>query len=74
MHHSAPFVGKTLLVAGEKDVKFHEIATEMARACPAAELCVVEGCGHNVHYEDPAAYTRCVKQFLSRCSGFSGNA
>jgi len=74
MHHSAPFVEKTLLVGGEKDVKFHKIATEMARARPVAELCVVEGCGHNVHYEDPAAYTRCVKRFLSKCSGFSEGA
>ena len=55
----------TLLVTGECDTKFRAIASEMASLCPAAELHIAGGCGHNVHYEDPEAYTKAVKQFLS---------
>ncbi len=55
----------TLLVTGERDTRFRAIMSEMARLCPAAELHIADGCGHNVHYEDPEAYTQVVKQFLS---------
>lgn len=59
----------TLLVTGECDTKFRAIVSEMARLCPAAELHIAGGCGHNVHYEDPEAYTKVVKQFLRKHSG-----
>jgi len=53
-----------LLVAGALDPKYRGIAAEMAGLCPAAQLCVIDGCGHNVHYEDPQAYTQHVNRFL----------
>lgn len=54
-----------LLVAGALDPKYGGIAAEMAGLCTAARLCVIDGCGHNVHYEDPQAYTEHMKRFLS---------
>jgi 2-succinyl-6-hydroxy-2,4-cyclohexadiene-1-carboxylate synthase len=42
-----------LLVVGERDVKFREIAVRMAEAIASAELAVVAGAGHAVHLEQP---------------------
>lgn len=52
------------LVAGELDVKFAQLARRMAGACRSAELHLVPDCGHNVHWENEAGYTRLVKGFL----------
>lgn len=41
------------LVAGERDGKFQDIAWEMARSIPAAEVVVVPGTGHAAHLEAP---------------------
>ncbi|MBE3560378.1 MAG: 2-succinyl-6-hydroxy-2,4-cyclohexadiene-1-carboxylate synthase [Ktedonobacteraceae bacterium] len=53
-----------LLITGELDTKFCEIARQMAQSLPQAELCVVPGAGHTVHLEQPAAFASAVKQFL----------
>lgn len=42
-----------LLVAGERDEKFRQIAEEVAGSVPAAEVLVVPGVGHAVHLEAP---------------------
>ena len=44
-----------LLIVGERDRKFAQIAQEMARALPDARLEVVPGAGHAVHLEQPGA-------------------
>lgn len=54
-----------LLIVGEKDDKFKRIAAEMAPKCPRASICIVEGVGHNTHWEKPEEYARIVKGFLS---------
>jgi len=54
-----------LLIVGEKDDKFKRIAAEMAPKCPRASICIVQGAGHNVHWEKPEEYARTVKGFLS---------
>ena len=43
------------LVVGERDAKFRAIADAMAAASPRATVRVVEGAGHAVHLELPAA-------------------
>jgi 2-succinyl-6-hydroxy-2,4-cyclohexadiene-1-carboxylate synthase len=54
----------SLLIVGEQDAKLRSIASEMACESSSAQICVVPGCGHNVHYERPAAYTELVRNFL----------
>lgn len=41
------------LIVGERDHRFHAIASEMASEMPAANLIVVGGAGHAVHLEAP---------------------
>ena len=53
-----------LLVVGERDEKFRQIADEMARHCPSAKTEVVENAGHSVHFENPQEYTKLASQFL----------
>ncbi len=54
-----------LLIVGEKDDKFKRIAAEMAPKCPRASICIVQGTGHNTHWEKPEEYANQVKRFLS---------
>jgi 2-succinyl-6-hydroxy-2,4-cyclohexadiene-1-carboxylate synthase len=42
-----------MLVVGERDQKFREIASRMAESLPDAQLVVVSGVGHAVHLEVP---------------------
>src|SRR5438309_2367987 len=42
-----------VLVVGERDHKFREIASALAESIPEAELVVVPGTGHAVHLEAP---------------------
>jgi 2-succinyl-6-hydroxy-2,4-cyclohexadiene-1-carboxylate synthase len=44
-----------VLVAGERDRKFTEIAEQMAAAIPGAQVEVVANAGHAVHLEAPAS-------------------
>ncbi len=57
------------LIVGEKDDKFKRIAAEMAPKCPGASIYIVQGVGHNVHWEKTEEYARLVKDFLSPCIG-----
>ena len=43
----------TVLVVGERDHKFGQIAEEMRTRLPDASVEVVPGAGHAVHLEDP---------------------
>jgi len=54
----------TLLVVGELDRKFVDIAREMSEALPDAHVVVVPGAGHTVHLERPAAWVEAVASFL----------
>ena len=53
-----------LLITGARDEKFAAIARDMAAARPGAAWANVPGCGHNVHWEDPAEYTRLLRAFI----------
>lgn len=54
----------TLLIAGELDGKFVQLAERMTRAMPHARMVVVPGVGHTVHLEAPAAWLDAVVGFL----------
>lgn len=56
---------RTLLIAGENDEKFREIASQMARAMPNAKLQIVRNAGHAVHLEEPEIFDELVLSFLA---------
>ena len=55
----------TLLLVGELDHKYTEIAERMVDGNPGIARMVVSGCGHNVHLEAPETYTTVLKHFLA---------
>lgn len=58
-----------LLVAGALDGRFVELARELARLLPQAEVCVIPDAGHAVHVEQPAAFASVASDFLRRAAG-----
>lgn len=56
----------TLLVAGELDLKYCELAELMARSIPSASLALIPGAGHTVHLEQTEAFDQVVREFLDR--------
>jgi 2-succinyl-6-hydroxy-2,4-cyclohexadiene-1-carboxylate synthase len=46
-----------LLIAGERDPKYAEVARRTASAVPGSRCVVIAGAGHNVHLEAPVAFT-----------------
>ncbi len=54
-----------LLVVGELDVKFVEVAERMVSAMLDARLVIVPGAGHTVHLERPDVWVTEVGSFLS---------
>ena len=55
-----------LLIAGELDRKFADIATAMHAVIPGSNLEIVANAGHAVHLEQPTRYLQCVSQFLDQ--------
>jgi 2-succinyl-6-hydroxy-2,4-cyclohexadiene-1-carboxylate synthase len=53
-----------LLLAGERDEKFTDLAFDMATRCPAAEAVIVRGRGHALVEEDPETVARETAGFL----------
>jgi 2-succinyl-6-hydroxy-2,4-cyclohexadiene-1-carboxylate synthase len=51
-----------LLLAGERDRKFREIAARMAAALPDARVLAVPGAGHAAHLEAPEAVAEAIRQ------------
>lgn len=54
----------TLLIVGDQDAKFRQIAERMAPSMPDATVAIVPDAGHNVHLEQPERFVRIVKEFL----------
>lgn len=54
-----------LLLAGERDPKYADIAFDAVARCPRAEAVVVRGRGHALVEEDPEAVEREVRGFLA---------
>lgn len=55
----------TLLLVGEEDEKFVDIARRMETRLPKATVVVVDGAGHTVHLERPDAWLDAVVAFLA---------
>ncbi len=54
----------TLLIVGELDTKFQEIARQMSAESPKFKIKSIDDAGHNVHFEQPAKYVNTLKSFL----------
>jgi 2-succinyl-6-hydroxy-2,4-cyclohexadiene-1-carboxylate synthase len=54
-----------LLITGERDTSFVEVARRMAEALPNARLVVVPDVGHAVHLEAPDAWAEAVGDFTT---------
>lgn len=52
-----------LLLAGELDTKFCQIADQMAQSLPQASLHIVPGAGHTIHLEQPTLFAEFVNRF-----------
>jgi len=55
-----------LLVAGALDTRFVELAHELARRLPRAEVRAIPDAGHAAHVERPDAFNDAVRDFLRR--------
>jgi 2-succinyl-6-hydroxy-2,4-cyclohexadiene-1-carboxylate synthase len=53
-----------LLLAGEHDARYVALAREMQAARASTRVRIIPNCGHNVHWEDPPAYTAAIATFL----------
>ncbi|MEX2599446.1 MAG: 2-succinyl-6-hydroxy-2,4-cyclohexadiene-1-carboxylate synthase [Dehalococcoidia bacterium] len=53
-----------LIMAGEEDTKFRDIAGDVAKAITVSRLVVVPEAGHAVHLEQPERFTELVTEFL----------
>jgi pimeloyl-ACP methyl ester carboxylesterase len=57
----------TLVMAGEEDTVYPpELAREMAKRIPGAELVMFERTGHLANLEEPERFNKVVFDFLSR--------
>jgi len=56
---------KLLLVTGEQDRKFCDIAERIVDLCPTAQHRIIEQCGHAVHVERPARLVALAREFFS---------
>ena len=64
LHERLPSLNlPALLLAGELDAKFCQIASQMARSMPQARLHIVPGAGHTIHLEQPALFAGFVNEF-----------
>lgn len=54
----------TLLIAGDRDDKYRDLAKSMAEHIPRAETAIVADAGHNVHLEQPERFLQWVNIFL----------
>ena len=58
-----------LLVAGERDAKFSDVARRMAAAIPAARVTLVPNSGHSPHLEAPDRYASALATFFTQHGG-----
>ena len=57
----------TLIIAGEEDTVYPpELARDMARRIPGAELLMLEGTGHLANLEQPERFNSAVLDFLRK--------
>ncbi len=54
-----------LIVSGEEDRKFTEIAYRLNAALPQAQLKVIEGAGHSPHLEQPQVFVTVIREWMT---------
>ncbi|MDK2820228.1 MAG: 2-succinyl-6-hydroxy-2,4-cyclohexadiene-carboxylate synthase [Clostridia bacterium] len=62
--HLADLNIPTLLLVGELDKKYCQIARLMCNKLPNSELKVIKNTGHNVHLEEPQIFSQIVLHYL----------
>jgi 2-succinyl-6-hydroxy-2,4-cyclohexadiene-1-carboxylate synthase len=62
----------TLIISGELDKKFSEIASRMNSLMPRSTLAVVQGSGHTVHLEKPETFLKILQEWLSATDSVEG--
>lgn len=62
-----------LLVAGEQDQKFCDIAEDLASRLPHARCSVIPNAGHAVHLEAPAAFRTVFSDFMQEVEAIAGH-
>jgi 2-succinyl-6-hydroxy-2,4-cyclohexadiene-1-carboxylate synthase len=55
----------TLLVTGDRDVRYCEIASRMQAALPRSERQVIHAAGHTAHVDQPVEFARVVRAYLA---------
>lgn len=55
-----------LLLAGQADLKYAEIARQMHKMIPDNTLAIIPDAGHRVHLEHPTAFTAEIESFISK--------
>lgn len=55
----------TLWIAGENDLKFHQLATEAVALNPRFALATAPGCGHRIPWQNPTWFTDTLARFAS---------
>lgn len=60
-----------LLIAGEKDTKFVDIARRMSAALPQSDLHIMKNVGHTAHLEDPAQFTSIFEHWLEKRQSYT---
>lgn len=59
-HNQVPL----LLLIGELDQKFVQINQEMQALCSSAQIQIIAGCGHNVHFENMQSFLESLRGFF----------
>jgi 2-succinyl-6-hydroxy-2,4-cyclohexadiene-1-carboxylate synthase len=64
-HHLGHWQKPILIIAGERDKKYSDIARRMAAVMPTATLNIVPDAGHIVHLENYAEFSAALKFFIA---------
>ncbi len=64
-HHLGHWQKPTLIIAGEKEQKYRDIARRMAAVMPTATLSIIPNAGHIVHLENYPEFMAALKFFVS---------
>jgi 2-succinyl-6-hydroxy-2,4-cyclohexadiene-1-carboxylate synthase len=51
-----------LMLVGELDEKYKSLAQKIQ----PPNAVIVPGCGHNIHFENPAQFSRMIKEFINK--------
>lgn len=53
------------LLVGENDIKFQAIAGEMAKLNRSIKTKIIEGCSHNIHFQEPELFAQYINEFFT---------